>query len=236
MIKTGDKVGFRRTEYGAQEFGTYRGYVDGKYSVEKEDGEMVEMTIESYSGSQWCHKSPMGGMQHHIGWLIAKEDFEHCDRDYGCAAWFENMKVAKGGRFPLFARTRDEYNSEKNANIEGSIDRVTAVIDGTVINDDFGSRFCGNPIGNYDESKNAGKETTHHLTWYGYQFGNIVRGTMSDYRYADQNLCIPCEIELFDSVLIAPHSYVYEDLDGKKRTRWSSTVTFMNPSNGMKCL
>lgn len=38
MIKTGDKIGFRRTEYGVQEFGTYRGYVDGKYSVELEGG------------------------------------------------------------------------------------------------------------------------------------------------------------------------------------------------------
>lgn len=34
MIKVNDKIGFRRTEYG-----TYRGYADGKYTVELEDGE-----------------------------------------------------------------------------------------------------------------------------------------------------------------------------------------------------
>lgn len=72
MIKVNDKIGFRRTEYGKMEFGTYRGYADGKYTVELEDGEMVEMTTESYSGSRWCTKSPMSGMVHHIGWLVAK--------------------------------------------------------------------------------------------------------------------------------------------------------------------
>lgn len=234
MIKSGDKVGFRRTEYGALEFGTYRGCMDGKFSVEKEDGEMVEMTIESYSGSRWCHKSPMSGMQHHIGWLIAKEDFEHCDRGYECAAWFENMKVEKGGRFPLFARMRTEYNYKTNQNVEYGIDQVTAFIDGTVINDDFGGRFCGVPLGNYDENKNKGKKTDHHITWYGYQFAAIVLGEGGDYRFHDDKLGIPCEIELFDSVYVTPKCRHLNEEDQKfygKKIQYSAEINILRATD-----
>lgn len=234
MIKTGDKIGFRRTEYGALEFGVYRGCVDGKFSVEKEDGEMVEMTIESYSGSRWCHKSPMDGMKHHIGWLIAKEDFEHCDRGYECAAWFENMKVEKGGRFPLFARMCTEYNYETNQNIEYGIDQVTAFIDGTVVNDDFGGRFCGVPLGNYDENKNKGKKTDHRINWYGYQFAAIVRGEEGDYRFHDYKLVIPCEIELFDSVYVTSKCRHLDEEDQKfygTKVRYEAEINILRATD-----
>lgn len=228
MIKVNDKIGFRRTEYGKMEFGTYRGYADGKYTVELEDGEMVEMTTESYSGSRWCTKSPMSGMVHHIGWLVAKEDFEHCDRGYECAAWYENIAVKKGGRFPLLATTRKEYNSEKNEYVEYDIDNVYTILDGTVTSDEFGSRFCGVPVGNYDNSKNAGKASTHHMNWRGYEFAAVIRKKDDDYRFRDtcHQLGIPCDIEVFDNVYTSVTTKYYNEEDaafyGKKVSHMAS--------------
>ena len=207
MIKSGDKIGFKRTMYGVQEFGTYVGTEKSEKSTTKwgntlhvvrlEDGECVKFNYDGVNGSD-----AICNMQHHIGWLTTTKDFEHCDRGYECAAWFENILVKKGERFPLFAEVDRNYSDKFNKYFEGGIRRVWTILSGTITTDDFGSRYCGNPISGYDEKKNAGKRSTHHESWSSYQFGNLVLAVRGTPNYSAERYEFNYEVELFDNIEI----------------------------------
>lgn len=205
MVKSGDKVGFRRTAYGVQEFGVFVGTVDDKFIVKKEDGEEVIFNF-AYGNSSSAFET----INHHVGWLTAKEDFIHTDRGYACAAWQESMQVKKGQKFPLFARCDKGYNYSSDR-----ICDVWTVLDGTVTSDDFGSRFCGVPLGGYDEKKNAGKATTHYVNWYGYQFGGIILAVRGTPNYSNKFYEFNYDVELFDNIEILPSFIKYSEEDKK---------------------
>ncbi len=230
MIKSGDKIGFKRTMYGVQEFGTYVGKEKSEKSTTKwgnklhvvrlEDGECVKFNYDGVNGSD-----AICNMKHHVGWLTTTKEFVHCDRGYACAAWFENILVKKGERFPLFAEVDRNYSDKFNKYFEGGIRRVWTILSGTVTTDDFGIRFCGNSIGVYDEKKNAGKSSTHHVSWYGYQFGSLVLAIRGTPNYSNEHYEFDYEVELFDNIEIVP-TIVSGDTDGiGSRKIYSSNVS-----------
>lgn len=180
MIKVNDMIVFRRTEFGAREVGKFLGEepVEGgnifkapttNYVVELLNGEVIRFNYRCDGRS--C--DAMGNMAHFLGWLVVKEDYEHVDRGYECAAWYERIKVSAGTRSPIWA----EENSA------GRFDMVYAELDGVVVSDDFGGRFFGVLIGDYDNFKNAGKRSSHIEEWRGYTFAEWVCWLGGDHEF-----------------------------------------------------
>ena len=102
-----------------------------------------------------------------IGWYILREDTVKHDNGYECAAWYQDIAV-KAGRYPVVVYDYHEYESDDpswNGRIGGHIDEAYVEFDGTVVRDDFGARFCGVPVGGYDEKKNAGKHADYSEFW-----------------------------------------------------------------------
>lgn len=102
-----------------------------------------------------------------IGTLTIKKDTVFTDRGYECAAWYENILV-KAGRYPIFAERCSEHD-------DGLIFcNIVARLPGTITTDYFGSMFCGNPVGTYDEKKNAGKPSEYFWMIHDFTFGEYV--------------------------------------------------------------
>lgn len=229
MVKSGDKIGFKRTMYGVQEFGTYVGEEESEKKTTKwgntlhvvllENGEYAKFNYDGVNGSD-----AMCNMQHHIGWLTTTKEFIHCDRGYECAAWFENILVKKGERFPLFAEVDTYYSDKFNRYFEGGIRRIWTILSGTITNDDFGSRYCGVPLGGYDGKKNAGKSSTHHESWYGFMFGNLVLAARGTPNYSNEHYEFYYDVELFDNIEILP-SFVKCGEEDKKYHEKDSLYT-----------
>lgn len=47
-------------------------------------------------------------------------------------------------------------------------------MDGTIVSDEFGARYFGMPIGDYDDGKNAGKPSSHSMMAYMYEVADSV--------------------------------------------------------------
>ena len=106
-----------------------------------------------------------------IGWITFRDDMEFCDNGYECAAWYQDIAV-KAGKYPLYILKMKIGDDGK---VSGDCpEQVVAKLPGKVVRDDFGARFCGVPIGGYDGSKNAGKDTKYFWTMYIFDYAKHI--------------------------------------------------------------
>lgn len=108
-------------------------------------------------------------MTKQIGWFILKQDTEF-QNTYECAAWYENVLV-KAGRYPMEV---PDYRVDKDGEVHGHIDMIGVSLPGIITSDEFGARFCGVPVGYYDNSQNKGKESSHYFRQYLYSVANAI--------------------------------------------------------------
>lgn len=108
-----------------------------------------------------------------IGWYILKEDTEHTDAGYECAAWYETCKVP-AGKYPIYANWKYHERDRKYINeIEYRSPRVT--LEGVITGSNFSSYFCGNMVApKFDEE--VGKKTSHTLTFYDFSLIGMMKG------------------------------------------------------------
>lgn len=110
-----------------------------------------------------------------IGWYNLKED-RVFRNTYECAAWYQDVLV-KAGKYPVIVydfRVLKHDNPDFNNRIEGHISGTYTCMTGTIVSDEFGARFCGVPVGDYDNTKNAGKPSTHNMMMYMYSVADSV--------------------------------------------------------------
>lgn len=104
-----------------------------------------------------------------IGWYTLKAD-KVFRNTYECAAWYEDVLV-KAGKYPVVVyniSVLTHENPKYDKSVKGHIDAAYVHLDGTIVSDEFGARFCGMPIGDYDNLKNAGKPSSHSMMSYMY--------------------------------------------------------------------
>lgn len=110
-----------------------------------------------------------------IGWYTLKED-KVFRNTFECAAWYEDVLV-KAGRYLVIVydfRILKHDNSKYNNRVEGHIGGTYTHMDGTIVSDEFGARYFGIPIGDYDDGKNAGKPSSHSMMAYMYEVADSV--------------------------------------------------------------
>lgn len=110
-----------------------------------------------------------------IGWYTLKAD-RVFRNTYECAAWYEDVLV-KAGKYPVFVhdlRVLEHQDPKFNGKIEGHIGGTYTHLDGTVVSDEFGARFFGVPVGDYDNFKNTGKPSIHSMMVYMYEIADSV--------------------------------------------------------------
>ena len=103
-------------------------------------------------------------MKKQIGWYNLKED-RIFQNTYECAAWFENILV-KAGKYPVEVTDYQEIKRDDGIVIDGHCKGVYVSLPGTITSDEFGARFCGMPVSDYDQKKNAGQPGRHILSSY----------------------------------------------------------------------
>lgn len=108
-------------------------------------------------------------MKKQIGWYNLKEDKVFYNT-FECAAWYEEVMVP-AGKYPIDVI---DYKVEKDGKIYGYIDSAYVTMEGTILSDEFGSRFCGVPVGTYDNKKNAGKKSSHTMHVYLYSLAKHI--------------------------------------------------------------
>lgn len=113
-----------------------------------------------------------------IGWFNLKED-KVFTNTYECAAWYENVKVP-AGRYPIVVydykvmHFEDEARKRFNGEIDCHIGSAYISMDGIITSDEFGARFCGVPVGSYDNHQNTGKCSSHTMHVYLYSLADSV--------------------------------------------------------------
>jgi len=107
-----------------------------------------------------------------IGWFILKEDTEFTNT-YECAAWYERVLV-KAGRYPLEVLDYKIREIEEGKEVDGYIGMATVDLTGIITSDEFGARFCGVPVGTYDNLQNKGKESNHVFHQYLYGIADAL--------------------------------------------------------------
>ena len=115
--------------------------------------------------------------QKQIGWFHLKES-KVFRNSFECAAWFEDVLV-EPGKYPVIVHDYRVLSSEEknfDRRIDGHCGGAYTRLPGTITADDFGSRFCGMPIGEYDGSKNVGKPGSHSMFAYLYQVASEILG------------------------------------------------------------
>ena len=111
-------------------------------------------------------------MKKQIGWFILKEDTEFTNT-FECAAWYERVLV-KAGRYPMEVPNYKIRETENGKLVLGHINMVSVNLSGVITSDEFGARFCGVPVGSYDNTKNKGKESNHIFRQYLYGVANAI--------------------------------------------------------------
>lgn len=110
-----------------------------------------------------------------IGWFTLKED-KIFRNSFECAAWYEDVLV-KAGRYPVLVydlRVSKSDDPVLNGVIKGHIGMTYTHMDGTTVSDEFGARFCGVPIGSYDNRKNADKPSSHSMATYMHEMARSI--------------------------------------------------------------
>ena len=104
-----------------------------------------------------------------IGWFVLHKNTEFTNT-YECAAWYENVLV-KAGRYPMEV---PEYKLNGDNEVSGHIDMIGVDLPGIITSDEFGARFFGVPVGDYDNYKNTGKESSHYFRQYLYAVADAI--------------------------------------------------------------
>ncbi len=101
-----------------------------------------------------------------IGYVTIKEDFDHTDAGFACAAWFESAKL-KAGKYPLYGCMKS-YDKD-------SVDYAYYTVPGIITAQNFASYFCGNFVAENPRDKEAfGKETEHSFSPYGHSIAAMI--------------------------------------------------------------
>ena len=132
-----------------------------------------------------------------IGWYYQRKEEVVCYAGYECAAWYENINLTPG-RYPIMV---DDY-SEWKGEVRGR--RACIIVDGTVVNDYFGSLFCGMPIGSYDSTKNKGKPSLYDKGGYLYSIARCA--------YVDPDFEIFPEYEIREKQFYVDYDMEYHSL------------------------
>ena len=111
-------------------------------------------------------------MNKQIGWFVLKEDTEFTNT-YECAAWYENVLV-KAGRYPMEVPDYKIRDTENGKEVSGHIDMMGVHLPGIITSDEFGARFCGVPVGSYDNAQNKGKESSYYFRQYLYGVADAI--------------------------------------------------------------
>lgn len=110
-----------------------------------------------------------------IGWFNLKED-KVFRNTYECAAWYEDVLV-KAGRYPVSVydfRVLKHEDPKYNNRIQGHIGGTYTDMEGTIVSDEFGARYFGMPISDYDNNQNAGKPSRHSMFDYMYDIADSI--------------------------------------------------------------
>ena len=140
-----------------------------------------------------------------IGWFILKKEHEFTNT-YECAAWYENVMV-QPGKYPLYVYDYKERETKQGKEVTGHIDMAYAYLPGVITSDEFGARFCGVPVGSYDNYKNKGKESSYTFSQYLYAIADSILKEDSIY-YSDK-----WEYELLPMYKAKP--FKFTSYDGK---------------------
>jgi len=119
---------------------------------------------------------------------------------YETAAWYENVLV-KAGKYPM-------YKNLGNTGVSGGI---YTSLEGTVVDDYFGSLFFGNPIGTYDTKKNAGNRSCYTAFMRDYSLADRILG---DDRFNDDGTI---RYELTNGYKAERETFI-SSIDGKEYT------------------
>lgn len=114
-------------------------------------------------------------MTRQIGWYTLKED-QTFFNTFECAAWYEEVLV-KAGRYPVMVldfRVLQHADPKFDKRLTGHIDGTYIPMPGTIVSDEFGTRYFGVPIGNYDNTKHAGQPAMHKMFAYMYEVAEDV--------------------------------------------------------------
>lgn len=105
-----------------------------------------------------------------IGWYYQRKEEIVYYACYECAAWYEQIELTPG-RYPIMADSNETYR-------DGSLQShdVYIIVDGTVVSDDFGTRYFGMPIGEYDHTKNKGKPSRYDKGGYTFMVAERAYG------------------------------------------------------------
>lgn len=103
-----------------------------------------------------------------IGWYHLREDKVFHNNQFETAAWYENIAV-KAGKYPVYVY---DIRFDESGRMHGHIDSAFVCFDGVIVDDYFGTLFCGVPIGEYDTEKNKGNKASYSQHWYLYDIGD----------------------------------------------------------------
>jgi len=127
----------------------------------------------------------MGKKKTQIGWYVLEKDTEFTNT-FECAAWYENV-MCKAGRYPLYVYDYGLRNGAEGQQVTGYIDMAYADIPGIITSDDFGARYFGVPVGEYDTEQHKGNESNHVCYQYLYAVADEIMNPESihkaDYRH-----------------------------------------------------
>lgn len=142
----------------------------------------------------------MSGFQ--IGWYTVKEDKEMCNSNFECAAWYERLLV-KAGKYHIVSYIIEKrVHGDKTRDVIGWQNYIQ--YNGTILSDYFGGLFCGVPIGSYDNTKNAGKETSYGVHVYDYALAEMALNgeieLLPDFEVIDLELDIEGEHRVFHRI------------------------------------
>jgi len=103
-------------------------------------------------------------MKKQIGTITIKEG-DVRDRLYECAAWYTRIEL-EPGTYPVYGiYEKYGYAYREEVRDKWYLKWVSYSVPGTIVEDNFQSLFCGNPVGkSYDRTQNAGKADTWHAS------------------------------------------------------------------------
>ena len=118
----------------------------------------------------------MANQKTQIGWYNLKEDTVFTDRGFECAAWWERINVP-AGKYPIYVYDIWKWIHKGEPIMKCHIDMAYVTMEGIVESDNFGSYFCGNPVGTYDTQQNKGKKSSYTMSTYTW---NLAENVNSD--------------------------------------------------------
>lgn len=138
-----------------------------------------------------------------IGWVNTSAGV-YTFAGYSCAAWSTTYQTYEDSRVPVYAfteKTPDGLTTIGN--------NVYWSVTGTIIDEFFGSRFAGNPVGGaYDRKQNYGKAFEHSKETYTFNFLAGINDPESPFELIDS-----------DDLVVVGHIMYHQPHTGEKYDR-----------------